>query len=111
MTRSTGAAALLLDQRASASPEAAGLALTTALATVLCTERHAQRPACAECAAVATVLAPPVGRVLFYVANRGQPARQLTDADYVVLGRALDWLEERAGLRRPVRTLDKWPQP
>ena len=110
MTRSSGAA-LLVDQRASASPAAAGAALAAALATVLCSERHAQRPACADCTGVAAALAPPVGRLLFYVAKRGQPARPLQDADYLVLGRALEWLEERAGLRRPVRTLDKWPQP
>ena len=110
MTRA--AAALLVDQRATASPAAAGAALARALATVLCAERHQQRPACAECRAVGTQLARPVGRVLFYVAKRGQPAHLLHDADYLVLGRALEGLEVIAGLRRPPRATDAdWPLP
>ena len=109
MTRA--AAALLVDARAVASPAAAGHALALALATVLCAERHQQRPACAECTAVAAVLGPPVGRLLFYVAKRGQPARLLQDADYLVLGRALEGFEEFAGLRRVGREVDRWPRP
>jgi hypothetical protein len=89
--------------------------LAHALAALLCRGRHdgAGGP-CADCAASGEVLAPVVGEALFglrRVASDGVRVRNLTTGDYELVGRALEELEQAAGLRPgPARRAPGWPR-
>jgi len=93
----------LADHVPACTAEGVGATLARALALVSCRARHQRttRSPCAECLAVGRGLAPTVGRALFVVKRHGRSGPS-TAADLAAVGAGLDYLEQAAGLRRPV---------
>jgi hypothetical protein len=91
---------------AGAIPEQVAEDLARALAGLLCHGlRHPPTDggSRADCLAAGRVLALPVGRALFACRRGGraasQHARRLAQADYEVIGRSVELLEQLAGTR------------